>query len=147
MDEAKVTVRGVPDRPGVAAKVFETLGDSNCNIDMIIQNVSDAGMSDISFTVPQVDISSASTALEIVLQDLGARTWNIDKDIAKVSIIGAGMKSHPGITARMFRTLSDLGINIELISTSPIRVSCVIASEHAQAAARALHSEFELDQD
>ena len=144
-DEAKITIRGVPDRPGIAAQVFDTLGQANVNVDMIIQNVSDAGLSDISFTAPQADINSVTSALEVCLKEIGARTWSIDKDIAKVSIIGAGMKSHPGITARMFKTLANAGINIELISTSPIRVSCIIAMDRGEEAVRALHTAFDLD--
>lgn len=143
--EAKITIRGVPDRPGIAATVFDTLGQNNVNVDMIIQNVSDAGLTDISFTAPEADISAVSSALEVCLKDIGARTWNIDKDIAKVSIVGAGMKTHPGITARMFKTLADEGINIDLISTSPIRVSCIIAADQAEGAVRALHTAFDLD--
>ena len=146
-DEVKITIRGVPDRPGIAAQVFDTLGQANVNVDMIIQNVSDAGLSDISFTAPQADINSVTSALEVCLKEIGARTWNIDKDIAKVSIIGAGMKSHPGITARMFKTLANAGINIELISTSPIRVSCIIAMDRGEEAVRALHTAFDLDLD
>ena len=145
--EAKITIRGVPDRPGVAATVFDILGQNNVNVDMIIQNVSDAGLTDISFTVPEADINSVSSALEIAMKEIGARTWNIDKDIAKVSIVGAGMKTHPGITARMFKTLADKGINIDIISTSPIRVSCIIAADQTEEAVRALHTAFELDLD
>ena len=145
--EAKVTIRGVPDRPGIAASVFDTLGQNNVNVDMIIQNVSDAGLTDISFTAPEADIGSVSAALETCLKDIGARTWNIDRDIAKVSIVGAGMKSHPGITAKMFKTLADEGINIDLISTSPIRVSCIIAADQTETAVRSLHTAFGLDRD
>ena len=143
--EAKITILGVPDQPGVAAKVFQTMGDNNVNVDMIIQNVSDAGLTDISFTVPEADIDSVSSALELCLKDIGARTWNIDRDIAKVSIVGAGMKSHPGITAKMFSTLAADGINIDLISTSPIRVSVVIAADQTATAVQALHTAFGLD--
>ena len=145
--EAKITIRGVPDQPGVAAKVFDTMGDNNVNVDMIIQNVSDAGLTDISFTVPEADIASVSSALELCLKDIGARTWNIDRDIAKVSIVGAGMKSHPGITAKMFSTLAEKDINIDLISTSPIRVSVVIAADQAEIAVQSLHTAFGLDRD
>jgi len=145
--EAKITIRGVPDRPGVAASVFETLGQNSVNVDMIIQNVSDAGLTDISFTAPEADIDSVSATLEVCLKEIGARTWNIDKDIAKVSIVGAGMKSHPGITAKMFKTLADQGINIDLISTSPIRVSCIIAADQTETAVRSLHTAFGLDRD
>ena len=146
-NEAKITIRGVPDRPGIAASVFGTLGQNNVNVDMIIQNISDAGLTDISFTAPEDDITSVTSALEICLKEIGARTWNIDRDIAKVSIIGAGMKSHPGITAKMFKALAEEGINLDLISTSPIRVSCIIAADQAETAVRVLHTAFGLDQE
>lgn len=145
--EAKITIRGVPDRPGIAASVFDTLSQNNVNVDMIIQNISDAGLTDISFTAPEDDINSVTSALEVCLKEIGARTWNIDRDIAKVSIIGAGMKSHPGITAKMFKALAEEGINLDLISTSPIRVSCIIAADQAETAVRALHTAFGLDQE
>jgi aspartate kinase len=145
--EVKVTIRGVPDRPGIAASVFSTLGQNNVNVDMIIQNISDAGLTDISFTAPEEDIMSMTSALETSLQEVGARTWNIDRDIAKVSIIGAGMKSNPGVTAKMFKALAEENINLDLISTSPIRVSCIIAADQAQTAVRALHTAFGLDQE
>jgi len=147
VDEAKITIHGVPDRPGVAAAIFDTMGQAGVNVDMIIQNVSDAGLTDVSFTIPEVDATTASAALEICMKEIGARNWSIDKDIAKVSIVGAGMKSTPGITAKMFKTLSANGINIDLISTSPIRVSCIIAASQAETAVRALHTAFGLDID
>lgn len=145
--EAKITISGVPDRPGIAAVIFDTMGQNAVNVDMIIQNVSDAGLTDISFTVPEADLTSVSSALEVCLKEIGARTWSFDKDIAKVSIVGAGMKSHPGVTAKMFKTLADKGINIDLISTSPIRVSCIIAADQTETAVRALHTAFGLDQE
>jgi aspartate kinase len=145
--EAKITIRGVPDKPGIAARIFGVMAEHNINVDMIIQNISDAGTTDISFTAPQADLHRAAGALEICLKDIGARTWLIDDNIAKVSIVGAGMKTHPGITARMFEALADAGINIELISTSPIRLSCIIAADHAEDAVRVLHTAFELDKD
>jgi len=145
--EAKITICGVPDRPGIAAIVFDTLASSNVNIDMIIQNVSDAGLTDISFTAPEADLTQVTTALEACIKEIGARTWNMDRDIAKISIVGAGMKSTPGITAKMFRTLADDDINIDLISTSPIRVSVVIAADQAEKAVCLLHTAFGLDKD
>jgi len=143
--EAKVTVRDVPDRPGVAAEVFGRLADANVNIDMIIQNVSESGTTDISFTTPKDDLVRATKAVREVVADLGAREWSVDESIAKVSLVGAGMKTHPGVAALMFRSLADAGVNLDMISTSAIRISCVIAADHVDIAVRALHSAFGLD--
>jgi len=145
--EAKVTVRDVPDHPGVAARVFTGLAEANVNVDMIIQNVSEAGMTDISFTVPKDDLVRAKRAVSDVVDELGAREWSVDESIAKVSLVGAGMKTHPGISAKMFSTLADAGVNIDLISTSPIRISCVISADQVEIAVRALHDAFELATD
>jgi aspartate kinase len=145
--EAKVTIRDVPDRPGVAATVFSRLADYNVNVDMIIQNVSEDGRTDISFTSPDEDLARAKKAVEEVVQELGARTWSVDDSIAKVSLVGAGMKTHPGIAAGMFRSLADAGVNIDMISTSSIRISCVISAEDAERAVNALHAHFRLDAD
>ena len=146
-DEAKVTVRGVPDRPGVAAEVFSALADAHVNVDMIIQNVGQAGHSDISCTVPVDDLPAAREALDIVVADLGATGYTADDTMAKVSLIGAGMRTHPGVAALMFRTLADQGINLEMISTSPIKVSCVIAQDRVEDAVRGLHDAFGLASD
>ena len=143
--EAKVTVRDVPDRPGVAAEVFGRLADANVNIDMIIQNVSESGTTDISFTTPKDDLVRATKAVREVVADLGAREWSVDESIAKVSLVGAGMKTHPGVAALMFRSLADAGVNLDMISTSAIRISCVIAADQVDIAVRALHSAFGLD--
>ncbi|MRS12003.1 MAG: aspartate kinase [Actinobacteria bacterium] len=143
--EAKITIRDVPDRPGVAATVFTRMAEANVNVDMIIQNVSEAGMTDISFTTPKADLVRARKAAEVVVCELGAREWLVDESIAKVSLIGAGMKTHPGVAAQMFRALSQAGVNIDLISTSTIRITCVVAAQEAEAAVRALHSSFGLD--
>ena len=143
--EAKVTVRDVPDRPGVAAEVFGRLADANVNIDMIIQNVSESGMTDISFTTPKDDLVRATKAVREVVADLGAREWSVDESIAKVSLVGAGMKTHPGVAALMFRSLADAGVNLDMISTSAIRISCVIAADQVETAVRALHAAFGLD--
>jgi aspartate kinase len=143
--EAKITIRGVPDHPGVAARVFSTLAGANVNVDMIIQNISEDGQTDISFTAPETDLHRAGGALEAVISGIGARTWTIDDNIAKISLVGAGMKTHPGITARMFKVLAAAGVNIDLISTSPIRLSCIIAQPQVEVAVRALHTEFGLD--
>ena len=142
--EAKVTVRDVPDRPGVAAAVFGHLADANVNVDMIIQNVSEEGTTDISFTTPKEDLVRAKRAVADVVEELGARTFSIDEDVAKVSLVGAGMKTHPGVAALMFRALADAGVNLDMISTSSIRISCVIGAEQVQAAVRALHAAFGL---
>jgi aspartate kinase len=146
-DEAKVTVRGVPDRPGVAAEVFSALADAHVNVDMIIQNVGEQGHSDISCTVPIEDLRDAREALEKVVAHLGAKNFTTDDTMAKLSLIGAGMRTHPGVAALMFRTLADKGINLEMISTSPIKVSCVIAKDRVEEAVRALHDAFGLEKD
>ena len=145
--EAKVTLRDVPDHPGVAARVFTQLAEANVNVDMIIQNVSEAGTTDISFTVPKNDLLRAKRAVTEVVAELGAREWSVDESIAKISLVGAGMKTHPGISAKMFRTLADAGVNIDLISTSPIRISCVISASQVTAAVLALHGAFGLSGD
>jgi len=143
--EAKLTLRDVPDHPGVAATVFGTLAENNVNVDMIIQNVSEDGTTDISFTAPKDDLPRAKKALEEVVEQLGAREWSVDDSIAKISLVGAGMRTHPGISAKMFRTLADAGVNIDLISTSPIRISCVISAAQVATAVQALHAAFGLD--
>jgi aspartate kinase len=143
--EAKVTIRDVPDRPGVAAAVFGRLADANVNVDMIIQNVSEAGSTDISFTTPKEDLVRATRAVEEVVAELGARDWQVDETVAKVSLVGAGMKTHPGVAATMFRALADAGVNLSMISTSSIRISCVIESAQVETAVRALHTTFGLD--
>jgi aspartate kinase len=142
--EAKLTIIGVPDRPGVAARVFRSLADAGVNIDMIVQNVSSAGLTDISFTLPISDLAVAEPILEAACADVGASGWTHDSDIAKVSLIGAGMRSHPGVAADMFEALSDAGINIEIISTSSIRISCVVRASEVARAVDAIHGKFEL---
>jgi aspartate kinase len=144
-DEAKVTVRGLPDKPGVAADVFSALAAAHVNVDMIIQNVGEGGLSDISCTVPIDDLPDAREALDGVVAELGAKGYTADEEMAKLSLIGAGMRSHPGVAALMFRTLADKGINLEMISTSPIKVSCVIAKDRVEEAVRALHDAFDLE--
>ena len=143
--EAKVTIRDVPDNPGVAATVFGHLADGHVNVDMIIQNVSEEGTTDISFTTPKDDLSRAKKVLDEIVDGLGAREWSVDESVAKISLVGAGMRTHPGVAASMFRSLADAGVNIGLISTSPIRISCVISAEQVATAVRALHTEFGLD--
>lgn len=142
--EAKVTILGVPDRPGIAASVFRVLADHSINVDMIIQNVSEQGLADISFTVAREDLLKAKDAVAEVVARLGARGASYDENIAKITLVGAGMKSHPGVAADMFEVLAGNGINIEMISTSSIKISCVIGSEHVETAVRALHEKFGL---
>lgn len=146
-DEAKVTVRRVPDRPGVAARVFGALAAAHVNVDTIIQNTSEEGHSDISCTIPVDDLLAADRALQEVVRELGAKEYDTDDSIAKVSVVGAGMRTHPGVAATMFKTLADLGINLDMISTSPIKISCVIAKDRVDEAVRALHTTFALDDD
>jgi aspartate kinase len=142
--EAKVTVRDVPDRPGVAADVFGRLADAHVNVDMIIQNVSEDGTTDISFTTPKEDLVRARRAVEAVVDELGAREFSVDESVAKISLVGAGMKTHPGVAAQMFRSLADAGVNLDMISTSSIRISCVISADQVQTAVRTLHQAFGL---
>jgi aspartate kinase len=143
--EAKITVGGVPDRPGVAARLFRQLADHGVNVDMVVQNTSAKGITDISFTVAKTDLAVASETCDKVKDEIGATEVTSDDNIGRVSIIGAGMKSNPGVTALMFETLSENGINIEMISTSSIRISCVIRAERVADAVRHLHTAFGLD--
>ncbi len=142
--EAKITIRDVPDHPGVAAEVFGKLAEANVNVDMIIQNVSEEGTTDISFTTPKDDLPRARRAVAGVVEELGARDWLVDESIAKVSLVGAGMKTHPGVAAEMFRSLADAGVNLDMISTSTIRITAVIAADEVAKAVRALHAAFGL---
>jgi len=147
MTEAKVTVRSVPDRPGVSATLFEPLAEANVNVDMIVQNISHDGLTDISFTMPKSDMAVAERIVADVADKIGAGEANHDADIAKVSLVGAGMKTSPGVAAKMFRVLADAGVNIQMISTSTIRISCVVAAVDMERAVRALHTAFGLDGD
>jgi len=140
--ETKLTIHGVPDRPGVAAALFEEIAAAGVNVDMIIQNVSIDGFGDISFTVPAEAADAARKAAEGAAQAVGASSVDVDDDLAKISVVGAGMKTETGIAARVFRILSDAGINIEMISTSAIRVSCLVRAADAENAVRALHEGF-----
>lgn len=142
--EAKVTVTGVPDRPGVAAHLFRALADRKVNVDTIVQNTSLHGTTDISFTVPKVDLETSLQIVGSLAPEIGAGEVTSDDTIAKVSLIGAGMRSHPGVSATMFETLAEAGINIEMISTSSIRLSCVVRAESVEEAVRLLHAAFEL---
>ncbi len=147
-DEARVTLLGVPDIPGVAGRIFTALADSNVNVDMIIQNepVSDGAEADMSFTVPRSDLRAAHQALDPVVTELGIRSQD-DPEMGKVSVVGAGMRTHPGVAAKVFATLGERGINIEMISTSPIKISCVVRADQLNEAVRALHRAFELGAD
>jgi aspartate kinase len=142
--EAKVTILRVPDRPGVAARVFRPLADAGVNIDMIVQNVSADGHTDISFTLPIADLDAARPILERTAGEVGASGFRSDPDIAKVSLVGAGMKSHPGVAADMFDALAAAGINIEIISTSSIRISCVVPAADVDRAVQAVHDKFQI---
>ncbi len=142
--EAKMTVSGVSDRPGVAALLFRTLADAEVNVDMIVQNVSAEGRTDISFTLPHEQTTTASAAVGSIAEDLGTDAVVTDDDIARVSLIGAGMQTNPGVAATMFETLSGSDINIEMISTSAIRISCVVREAQVEDAVTALHAAFEL---
>ena len=145
-DEAKITLHKIPDRPGVAAAIFGPLADSGVNVDMIVQNVSeDNKKTDLTFTVPRGDLAKALAALEKHASEIGYRDITHDSNVAKVSIIGIGMRTHAGVAQTMFSTLHDKGINIQVISTSEIKVSVLIAEEYVELAVRALHSAYELD--
>ena len=144
-NQAKVTVVGVPDQPGIAAKIFVAIAEAAINVDMIIQNVSQDSLTDISFTVPRGDLKSAIRLVQVLAKEVGARTVEVNEEIAKVSLVGVGMRSHSGVAARMFATLSRDGINIMMISTSEIKISCVVEEKYMELAVRGLHQEFELE--
>jgi aspartate kinase len=143
--EAKLTVSGVPDRPGIAARLFRALADELVNVDMIEQNVSMHGTTDISFTVPHEDLGRATQVASALQGEIGASGTYADPDIATISIVGAGMRTHPGVSATMFEVLATEGINIEMISTSAIRLTCVVRATEAERAVVALHKAFGLD--
>jgi aspartate kinase len=144
-DEAKVTFDGVPDEPGVAAMLFKAVAGVGVSVDMIVQNVSHGGATDLSFTAPIADVASLEAAVGGIAREVGARSWSVDDGVAKVSLVGAGMKSQPGVAADMFDALATEGINIEMISTSPIRISCVVRKADAERALRVVHARFGLD--
>ena len=148
-DEARVTLTGLPHRPGVAASVFGALAAANVNVDMIIQNepLSRDGAAEMSFTVPKTDLAAAKDALERVRQELGFEAIETDDSMGKVSLVGAGMKSHPGVAAKTFTVLGEAGVNIEMISTSPIKISCVINQKDVETAVQKLHAAFDLGRD
>jgi aspartate kinase len=144
-DEAKVTLDQVPDRPGVAATVFKAVAAAGISVDMIVQNISHDGKTDLSFTAPMADVPRVREVLQGIVNDIGAERFEVDDQVAKVSLVGAGMKSHPGVAADMFDALASEGINIEMISTSPIRISCVVRRSDGERALRCVHSRFGLD--
>jgi aspartate kinase len=148
-DEARITLLGVPDHPGIAGKIFTALADANINVDMIIQNEpkSDGAAADMSFTVPRSDVRLARETLDPVVAEVGIASVAEDPAMGKVSVVGAGMKSHPGVAAKVFATLGREGINIEMISTSPIKISCVVQADQVTTAVKALHEAFELGAD
>jgi aspartate kinase len=145
-EEARITLTGVPDRPGVAAAIFRALADANCNVDTIIQNEprEEGRDAEVSFTIAAEDLRAAERALDPIMAELGIAEIDTDAEIGKVSIIGAGMRSHPGVAAQVFETLATREINIEMISTSPIKISCVIRAEAVPDAVQALHEAFQL---
>lgn len=145
-NQAKITIIGVPDRPGVAARIFGPVAEANIIVDMIIQNVSQASLTDISFTVPRVDLAKAVGLVQRIAKDIEAKSVAVTEAIAKVSLVGVGMRSHSGVAARMFEVLSREGINIMMISTSEIKISCVIEEKYLELAMRTLHGAFGLDQ-
>jgi len=144
-NQAKVTVIGVPDQPGIAARIFVAIAESGINVDMIIQNVSHESLTDISFTVPRGELKAATNLIRDLAKEVSARTFEVNEAIAKVSLVGVGMRSHSGVAARMFATLSRDGINIMMISTSEIKISCVVEEKYMELAVRGLHQEFELE--
>ena len=142
--EAEVTILSVPDRPGVAALVFGALAEAGVNVDMIVQNVSADGATDISFTLPKDDVGRAEEILRPLAEEIGAKGLSHDPNVAKISLVGAGMRSHPGVAAGMFAALAEAGVNIGIISTSAIRISCVVPAADAERAVQAVHERFKL---
>ena len=145
-NEAKITICSVPDKPGIAAKIFEEISKQGINVDTIVQNVPHDKLSDISFTVPKGDLNKAIKATSAIGNKIGAGEVLEDRNIARVSLVGSGMRSHSGIAAKMFSTLADNQINIEMITTSEISVSCIITQDSADKAVKALHKAFKLEQ-
>ncbi|MBW1815585.1 MAG: ACT domain-containing protein, partial [Deltaproteobacteria bacterium] len=146
-NESQVTIKKVPDRPGTAFQIFEPVYRSGIVVDMIVQNTSDDGFTDLTFTVPKPDFYRTMKLVGAVAQEIGAEKVMGDEDIAKVSIIGVGMRAHAGVAMKMFQALADENINIKMISTSEIKVSCVIEEKYTELAVRVLHKTFGLDND
>ena len=145
-NQAKITIVGVPDRPGVAARVFGRVAEANILVDMIIQNVGQGELTDISFTVPRADLGKSVDLVQRVVKDIEAKSMTVTDSIAKVSLVGVGMRTHSGVAAKMFQVLSEEGINIQMISTSEIKISCVIDEKYLELAIRTLHAAFRLDE-
>jgi aspartate kinase len=143
-DEAKVTMRGVPDTPGIAHRILGVISDEHINVDMIIQNISAEGLTDFTFTVPSSEMAKSIEALQPLLEELNAQEVVADDDLAKISVVGIGMRSHEGIATKMFKALSEKGINIQMISTSEIKISVTIRKEFTELAVRTLHAAFDL---
>ena len=144
-DEAKITVRRVPDRPGIAAAIFVPLAEAHINVDMIVQNVAEDGTTDMTFTLGKTDLPRATAVLETARQAIGFAEITTDLNVAKISVVGVGMRSHAGVAGTMFRTLAERNINIQVISTSEIKVSVLVAAEYTELAVRALHTAYDLD--
>ena len=145
LDVAKVSVLGIPDKPGAASSIFEPLAKANISVDTIVQNSSVANLADLSFTVSTGDVSKAMTIVNPVIKSLGAKGTISDDQLAKISVVGTGMQNSPGYAAKMFRTLSDQGINIQMITTSEIRITCIISRDKVKDALKSLHKAFDLD--
>ena len=144
-DEAKIVVRGVPDHPGVASSILTPISDANIEIDMILQNLSDQGLTDFSFTVNRPDFDKAVNILESIKQDIDAKEIHGNTDVVKVSLVGVGMRSHAGVASKMFQVLAENNINIQMISTSEIKISVLIKEQHLEKAVKSLHTAFGLD--
>jgi aspartate kinase len=144
LSEAKITIQAVPDQPGVAASIFRAAAAEGAFVDMVVQNVSHDGRTDVSFLVPKADLPRLAPAIELAAREIGASGVSVDDGIGKVSLVGAGIKSHPEVVAAMFGAMAAEGINIEMISTSSIRISCVIRGQDADRAVRALHATFDI---
>jgi len=146
-DEAKITILKVPDKPGIASMIFKPISEAGINVDMIIQNVSEDGFTDVTFTVSKSDIKKGLEVIKGVVKEIGAKDVQFDEDVVKVSIIGVGMRSHAGVASKVFSALANEGINIMMISTSEIKISCVVSSKYTELAVRVLHDTFELGKD
>ncbi len=146
-EEAKVSIIGIPDRPGIAKRIFRSLSDADVLVDMIIQNIGKDGLADLTLTVSKEDMPKTEKIMDELSGELGAREIRVDQEIVKVAIVGVGMRSHAGVAAKMFETLADAGVNIQMISTSEIKISCIIEAKYLELAVRELHKAFELDKE
>jgi aspartate kinase len=146
-DEAKLTILGVPDMPGIAHRILGPIGDANIEVDVIVQNVGDDGLTDFTFTVGRNDLPRGEDILRAVSDEINAREVRVDSKIAKVSVVGVGMRSHAGVASQMFAALADVGINIQMITTSEIKISVIIEEKFLELAVRALHSSFGLEKE